>query len=96
MSAKQFTELRLYEQVETFGERRLDERFALLAAAIVNSAGSRLSNGQTYTTRSYLEQLSGYRVEPVVSRQTTEEMEIHLKGWMDASNMSRRERGLHG
>jgi 2-phospho-L-lactate guanylyltransferase (CobY/MobA/RfbA family) len=80
---QQFQELLVYHETEAHGEEREDYRLALLASVITAAAGIK----STTIVEDFLKALSP-REEPVQeSKQTVEQMEMHLRAWTDAANV---------
>ncbi len=99
LTAKQFLELRAYDEIEPFGEARTDLRFAILASVVAGSLGASSRDGKPYTANTFLRSLYGDEIEekkePGKSKiQSVAEMEQHLKDWIDVSNKIRKEKRL--
>jgi hypothetical protein len=91
----QLIELIAFDEIYPTGETRMDFRFALGTSAHVGAVGGKAIGGKPYTAGTFLEALNfDSKEEELKPVQSVTQMEIVLRGWMDASNQSLRERGM--
>jgi hypothetical protein len=84
----QFLEIMALYELEPLGLDRIDLLFALLASVVAGSAGAKGVDGKDYTPANFLRGLrpADDAVSIPVRKQTVEQMEAHLTGWIMASN----------
>lgn len=90
----------MLEQIDPYGERRDDYRFALLALTVAKAAGAKKDDGQALTVRDFLVRFdapvtqagdAGPAGDAAPPRQTVRDMERRLTAWMSGSNAIFRE-----
>lgn len=84
MTAAEELEWEVLEEVDPWGQRREDHRFALLCATVMNAAGWRKPGGRIFTESDFmLDFLPRFVASP---RQSVKTMEAELRAWIKSSN----------
>lgn len=88
MDAQELLDWQVLEQIDPFGQKRDDLRFAMLASTIVNAQGAKKTDGTTFTAKDFL--LNFEEAEPTDEdaspQQSADNMERMFRAAVAANN----------
>jgi hypothetical protein len=99
MPVAEFIDWQILEEIDPWGQRREDWRFANLTSVLATVAGIRKADGSMLLARDFMPPcpLNVYEgPQPVEKKQqTVEEMEAIIRLWAYGTNQAFHERGIH-